>query len=78
MDQATKLSDVVTLEGELSSRQADLESLLAQQASLKDRTTLATITLDALGAAEKPEAAEKEDDGPGFLDALARRLGRAS
>ena len=45
MDQATKLSDVVTLEGELSSRQADLESLLAQQTSLKDRTSLATITL---------------------------------
>ncbi|RST19959.1 DUF4349 domain-containing protein, partial [Streptomyces sp. WAC04770] len=32
MDKAEKLSDVVTLEGELSSRQADLESLLAQQA----------------------------------------------
>ncbi|MFJ5817060.1 DUF4349 domain-containing protein [Streptomyces sp. NPDC093108] len=67
MDQAEKLSDVVTLEGELSSRQASLESLLAQQASLKDRTTLATITLELT----EPETAAKDgDDSPGFLDAL--------
>ncbi|MDN0197363.1 DUF4349 domain-containing protein [Streptomyces sp. S.PNR 29] len=68
MDQATKLSDVVTLEGELSSRQADLEALLAQQASLKDRTGLATITL-SLSETPVPKAAE--DDEPGFVDALA-------
>ncbi|MBQ1090377.1 DUF4349 domain-containing protein [Streptomyces sp. B93] len=69
MDQATRLSDVVTLEGELSARQADLESLLAQQASLEDRTSLATITLTL---SEKPVKAEpKEDDDPGFVDALA-------
>ncbi len=67
MDRATKLSDVVTLEGELSSRQAELEALLAQQASLKDRTGLATITLSL---SETPvERAEKDDD-PGFTDAL--------
>ncbi|MEV7402415.1 DUF4349 domain-containing protein [Streptomyces sp. NPDC091267] len=67
MDQADKLADVVTLEGELSSRQASLESLLAQQASLKDRTTLATITLDL--SEPETEAADDNDD-PGFLDAL--------
>ncbi len=69
MDQATKLSDVVTLEGELSSRQADLESLLAQQASLKDRTSLATITLSLSETPVKKAVAK--DDAPGFLDALA-------
>ncbi len=68
MDQATKLSDVVTLEGELSSRQAELESLLARQASLKDRTTMATITLSL---AESPVKAAAEDDDPGIVDALA-------
>lgn len=67
MDKATKLSDVVTLEGELSTRQADLESLLARQASLKDRTTLATITLSL---SETP-VAKAEDDDPGVVDALA-------
>ncbi|MCT4352354.1 DUF4349 domain-containing protein [Streptomyces sp. Je 1-79] len=69
MDQATRLSDVVTLEGELSRRQADLESLLAQQASLKDRTTMATITLEL--TEEETEKASDSDDRPGFLDALA-------
>ncbi|MEU0738737.1 DUF4349 domain-containing protein [Streptomyces sp. NPDC006134] len=68
MDRATKLSDVVTLEGELSSRQAELESLLARQASLKDRTTLATITLSLT---ETPVKEAAEDDDPGFTDAVA-------
>ncbi|WP_435060053.1 DUF4349 domain-containing protein [Streptomyces sp. bgisy060] len=69
MDRAEKLSDVVTLEGELSRRQADLEALLAQQASLKDRTTLATITLRL--SEEKPPPAEREEGRPGFGDALS-------
>ncbi|MFH0516176.1 DUF4349 domain-containing protein [Streptomyces sp. M41] len=68
MDRATKLSDVVTLEGELSSRQADLEALLAQQASLKDRTSLATITVSLSRTPAKDAA---KDDDPGFVDALA-------
>ncbi|MEU2023999.1 DUF4349 domain-containing protein [Streptomyces sp. NPDC016469] len=68
MDRADKLADVVTLEGELSSRQAELESLLAQQASLKDRTTLATITLDLV---EPETAAGAAEDDPGFPDAVA-------
>ncbi|MFD8194236.1 DUF4349 domain-containing protein [Streptomyces wuyuanensis] len=69
MDRASKLSDVVTLEGELSRRQAELESLLARQASLKDRTTMATITL-RLSEPEKPEQ-PVDEGGPGFLDALS-------
>ncbi|MPY59558.1 DUF4349 domain-containing protein [Streptomyces spongiae] len=68
MDKATRLSDVVTLEGELSSRQADLEALLARQASLKDRTSLATITLSLT---ETPVKKADKDEDPGFLDALA-------
>nr|WSW66118.1 DUF4349 domain-containing protein [Streptomyces sp. NBC_00995] len=67
MDRADKLADIVTLEGELSSRQASLESLLAQQASLEDRTTLATITLDLM----EPEAAPEAHEDPGFPDALS-------
>ncbi|MEU3254541.1 DUF4349 domain-containing protein [Streptomyces sp. NPDC006997] len=68
MDQATKLADVVTLEGELTGRQADLESLLARRAALKDRTSLATITL-TLSGNPVPERAEDDDD-PGFVDAV--------
>ncbi|MFF8839189.1 DUF4349 domain-containing protein [Streptomyces sp. NPDC015130] len=71
MQRAEKLADVVTLEGELSRRQADLESLLAQQSSLKDRTSLATITLE-LTEKQKPGAGGQEDEGrPGFGDALS-------
>ncbi|MEV5873153.1 DUF4349 domain-containing protein [Streptomyces sp. NPDC052101] len=68
MDRAAKLSDVVTLEGELSSRQADLEALLARQASLKDRTSLATITLSL---SETPVRKAARDASPGIGDALA-------
>ncbi|WP_431966924.1 DUF4349 domain-containing protein [Actinacidiphila sp. bgisy160] len=62
MDRATKLSDIVALESELSSRQADLESLEAQQASLKERTGMATITLEVQEPAVE-QAPEKDDDG---------------
>ncbi|CAL9616542.1 hypothetical protein SUDANB15_05728 [Streptomyces sp. enrichment culture] len=68
MDQATRLSDVVTLEGELSTRQADLEALLARQESLEDRTSLATVTLSL---SETPVEKAAKDDDPGFVDALA-------
>ncbi|MEV0905140.1 DUF4349 domain-containing protein [Streptomyces hokutonensis] len=69
MDRATKLSDMVELEGELSTRESDLEALLAQQSSLKDRTSLATITL-SLSQTPAAKAAAK-DDSPGFVDAVA-------
>ncbi|MFE0415769.1 DUF4349 domain-containing protein [Streptomyces tendae] len=70
MDRATKLSDVVALEGELSTRQAELEALLARQAALKDRTSLATITL-SLSQTPIEHVEKKDDEDPGFLDALA-------
>ncbi|MGW0905515.1 DUF4349 domain-containing protein [Streptomyces sp. NPDC002853] len=69
MDKATKLSDVVTLEGELSSRQSELEALLAQQSSLKDRTSMSTITLSLSETAVKK--ADAADDDPTFVDALS-------
>uniref|UniRef100_A0AAU2VKG0 DUF4349 domain-containing protein n=1 Tax=Streptomyces sp. NBC_00008 TaxID=2903610 RepID=A0AAU2VKG0_9ACTN len=72
MDRADELSEVVSLEGELSNRQAALESMLAEQASLKDRTTLATITLYLSEPEPHAKAvADDDEDGPGFLDALS-------
>ncbi|MFD9871858.1 DUF4349 domain-containing protein [Streptomyces niveus] len=68
MDQAEDITDVVALESQLNTRQAELESLLAKQASLADRTTMATITLDL---SERPkEDKDSGDEDPGFLDAL--------
>ncbi|MEV8017179.1 DUF4349 domain-containing protein [Streptomyces sp. NPDC086554] len=69
MDKATKLSDVVTLEGELSSRQSELEALLAQQSSLKDSTSMSTITLSLSETAV--QKADADDDDPTFVDALS-------
>ncbi|MFJ1899973.1 DUF4349 domain-containing protein [Streptomyces sp. NPDC088115] len=71
MERADELSDVVSLEGELSSRQAALESMLAEQASLKDRTTMATITLNLSEPKPHAKAVADDEDGPGFLDALS-------
>ncbi|RII17714.1 hypothetical protein DSC45_12500 [Streptomyces sp. YIM 130001] len=69
MDDATELDDVVTLEDELSTRQAELESLLARRASLEDRTALATITLTR--SETSTPAKEQPDEGPGFADAVS-------
>ncbi|MFE6224595.1 DUF4349 domain-containing protein [Streptomyces sp. NPDC057854] len=72
MDRAERLADVVTLEGELSRRQAELEALLARQKSLEDRTSLATITL-ALSEEERVTVEDERtgDDRPAVGDALA-------
>ncbi|MFK0048517.1 DUF4349 domain-containing protein [Streptomyces sp. NPDC090741] len=68
MDKATALGDVVMLESELSKRQSDLESLLAQQTALKDQTSMGTITMEVSEPAPKP--AEKKDEEPSFMAAL--------
>ncbi|SFC37152.1 DUF4349 domain-containing protein [Streptomyces aidingensis] len=71
MEDATTLTDVVTLESELSRRQADLEALKAQQKSLSEQTGMATITLELREPeAEEIEPEEAEDAGPSLPDAL--------
>src|SRR5919204_1837253 len=45
LDRAHSVNDVVTLEDEISTREADLESLQARQKSLSEQTTYATVTL---------------------------------
>ncbi|WP_285523746.1 DUF4349 domain-containing protein [Streptomyces lavendulae] len=69
MDKTSALSDVVMLESELSRRQSDLESLIAQQTALKDQTSLGTITVSVSEPPEvEPEPRKKE--APSFGDAL--------
>jgi hypothetical protein len=65
-DRATTIKDVVGIERELSQRQADLESLEQQQASLADRTALATITVD-VARTDQPVA---DDEASGFVAGL--------
>jgi hypothetical protein len=58
MDDATELTDVVTLESELSTRQADLEALQARLKSLESQSGMATVTLEL----RTPDAAPVEED----------------
>ncbi|OKI40293.1 hypothetical protein A6A28_30635 [Streptomyces sp. CB03578] len=69
MDKASVLGDVVMLESELSKRQSDLESLLAQQTALKDQTSMGTITVEVSEPPVERAAPEKEKE-PTFMDAL--------
>ena len=45
MTEATDLTDLVLLEGELTRRQTDLEILLARQADIEGRVELGTVTI---------------------------------
>jgi hypothetical protein len=70
---ATKIGAIIQLESELNSREADLESLQAQQRSLARQTSMATVSLTLITApkpATKP-VADKDDDN-GFVGGLKR------
>ena len=69
-DSATSIKDVVSVEGELSRRQADLASLLAQQRYLADQTSMSTITLTV--ERTRDQAAPEPNTGhAGFLAGLS-------
>jgi hypothetical protein len=51
---AVKASDIVQIEGELSSRESDLESLQAQRRALSRETSTAVITLSLVSASAPP------------------------
>jgi hypothetical protein len=66
---ANTIGEVVTVEAQLAQRQADLESLEAQQKALSDQTTLATLQVSFVG----PTAVVPvPDDETGFLAGLDR------
>lgn len=67
MDKAVTIADVVALEAELSRRQADLESLQAQQRVLADQTAQATVTVRLVDE-QAPVVVEEET---GFLAGLS-------
>jgi hypothetical protein len=65
MSRASTLGQVVQIEGELTRRQADLESLLGQAAKLADQTTLATVTATLVGPTAPVAAAAAPPSGFG-------------
>jgi Domain of unknown function (DUF4349) len=68
LGQAVDVEDMIRLESEIAKRQADLESLQAQQSYLRDQTALATITLELHTADAAPSVL---DDDAGFLAGLS-------
>ena len=75
MKDATGLSDVVSLESELSTRESALEALEAQQASLKSRTDLATITLRLSEPPARRATPKPKKKGDGFWTTVGHALG---
>jgi Domain of unknown function (DUF4349) len=70
-DNATTIKDVVSIEAELSRRQADLASLEAQQRYLTDQTSMSTITLAVERTAATAKPKPEPDDHTGFLAGLS-------
>ncbi|MFE6871719.1 DUF4349 domain-containing protein [Kitasatospora sp. NPDC057692] len=76
MAQAKTLAEIVSLESELSRREADLESLQKQVKELSARTSLSTITLDVRPQeAARPDAPAAEEEDEGFWASVGSALG---
>ncbi|HEX5089233.1 MAG TPA: DUF4349 domain-containing protein [Nocardioides sp.] len=70
-DSATSIKDVMSIESELSRRQADLESLESQQRYLADQTSMSTITLSVERTSKARPQSKADHDDTGFLSGLA-------
>ena len=66
---ARDLKDVIWIESQLTSRQAELDSLKSQQSWLADQTSLSTITVD-ISAHQVVEDEPEEERPTGFLAGL--------
>jgi len=68
LDQANDVDDMIRVESEIATRQAELESLKAQQKYLRDNTAMSTITARLRTPATPPPPPAEEDSG--FLAGL--------
>jgi hypothetical protein len=70
LTKADKIGEVLEVEREISTREADLEAMQARQRALSAQTSMATITLTLV---EPPKSAKKPDEEPdGFVGGLAQ------
>lgn len=68
LGEATKIADIINIESELASREADLDALLQQQEKLSSLTSMATINVTL----HRPEVSPDDDDPDhGFLAGLS-------
>lgn len=65
LNQATSISDIVQIEGELTQRESDLESMEHQQAELAGQVAMSTVNLQ-LTKATPPPPAQVSTPAPGF------------
>ncbi|MDR3032227.1 MAG: DUF4349 domain-containing protein [Kitasatospora sp.] len=72
MADAKSLSEVVSLEGELTRRESDLESLQRQQQQLTARTSLSTVTLELV--TRQPVHTEPKKAETGFWASVGHAL----
>jgi hypothetical protein len=70
LSRAKTIGEVVQVESELSRREADLESLQAQQAKLKDVTDLATLEVSFTSPDRTPAPTTNDGRDLGFLSGL--------
>lgn len=73
-EQASSIRDIMSIEAELSRRQAELESLERKQAYLAGQSSMSTITVGIERIPDEKKAAAKADDD-GFLAGLAAGWG---
>lgn len=71
LSRAEKIGDVISIESELANREAELNSLLAQQAHLADQTSLSTITVSI----SRDGTAPAKGSDSGFLPGLSAGWG---
>ncbi len=64
--QADTIGDVVAIESELASREADLDSLTARLTARRDQVATSTLTVDL----RVPGGGGPDDEPPGFLSGL--------
>jgi len=70
LSKANKIGEILEIEREISSREADLESLQARQKALEAQTGMATVTLTLLPRPQPSPRPEKKQDADGFLAGL--------
>jgi hypothetical protein len=71
LGQAQSIGDVVSIESELASREADLDSLTGRLAALRGQVAMSTLTVDLRGPAAAPVPVEDPASPAGWSDGLA-------
>jgi hypothetical protein len=81
LSQAGTIREIMAIENELADRQAQLDSLLQQQAYLKDQTSMSTIKVNIERLPDPKVVAKAKNDDDGFIAGLSagwKGLGNAA